>query len=174
MQGDDRSMAGLETPEGVVEQLTVGKGAGHVGHTRRVERAQLDLDHAPSPAADEVETGIDDQAVNPGVEPIRVTQPGQVPPGTDQGLLDRVARELRVAEDQPGCRVQPREPHVEQQREGVMIALPCPLDECSLVHSRLDCGTTWAVVLDSVWRRGRRNRSLRVAAAVSGGGSGSR
>ena len=34
----------------------------------------------------------------------------QVAPGADERLLDRVARELRVPEDQAGRRVQPREP----------------------------------------------------------------
>src|SRR5690242_12026606 len=91
--------------------------------------------------------------MQPGVEPLRVAETGHITPGPDGGLLDRVARELRVAEDQPGSRVQPREAHVEQGREGVMIASPRPLHETSLVHGRLDFGTAMAVVLDSVWRR---------------------
>ena len=53
---------------------------------------------------------------------------GQVPPGSDERLLDRVARELRVAEDQAGGRVQPREVHVEERGEGVMFASPRSLD----------------------------------------------
>src|SRR5436305_8587720 len=101
----------------------------------------------------EVEARVDDQSMEPGVEPIRVTKAGQVSPGSDGCLLDRVARELRVAEDQAGSRVQPREMDVEQGREGVMIASPRPFNETSLVHGRLDCGTARAVVLDRVWRR---------------------
>jgi len=40
-----------------------------------------------------------------------------------------------------------------------MIALPRPLDELSLVHGRLDCITTLAVVFDRVWRPATGNRS---------------
>ena len=46
--------------------------------------------------------------MEPGVEPVRVTKPGQVPPGAHQGVLDRVARELAVPEDEARGRVQAR------------------------------------------------------------------
>ena len=64
-------------------------------------------------------------------------RPGQVPPGADEGVLDRVSRELAVPEDQAGGRVQPRDGRVGERREGVMIASLCSLDETSLVHGRL-------------------------------------
>jgi hypothetical protein len=43
--------------------------------------------------------------------------------------------------------------HVDEHREGVMIAPLCSFDDGSLVHGRLSFGTPWAVVLDSIWRR---------------------
>ena len=91
--------------------------------------------------------------MEPGVEPIRVAEARQVAPGPDQSLLDRVARELRVPKDEASCRVQPREGRVDELGEGVMIAPLRAFDELSLVHGRLDCVTTWAVVFDRVWRR---------------------
>ena len=72
--------------------------------------------------------------MQPGVEPIRVAQTREIAPGADEGLLDRVARELRVPEDEAGRRVQPRDGQVDEHAEGVMIASPCPDDETSLVH----------------------------------------
>ena len=119
-------------------------------------RRELDLDRTPSPAPGEVETGVDGQAMEPGVEPIRVAQTRQVAPGADECLLDRVARELRVPKDEAGRRVQPREGRVDERGEGVMIAPLRASDELSLVHGRLDCVTTMAVVSDRVWRRRRR------------------
>ena len=80
---------------------------------------------------------MDGEPMQPGVEPVRVAKPGQVPPSLDQRLLDRVARELRVPEDESGRRVQPRERRVDELGEGVMIALPRPFHECSLVHGHL-------------------------------------
>jgi hypothetical protein len=50
-------------------------------------------------------------------------------------LLDRVARELRVPQDQPGGRVQSREVPTDEHAEGLVIAPACPLDETGLVHT---------------------------------------
>ena len=83
-----------------------------------------------------IDAGVNGQPVEPGIEPVGVAQPGQVPPGSHHGLLDRVARELRVPEDETGGRVQPRDGRVDEHAEGVMIAPACPLDETSLVHGR--------------------------------------
>ena len=86
----------------------------------------------------EVETGVDDEAVQPGFEPVEIAQSRQLSPGSDERLLDRVARELRVPEDQPSGSVQPREGGVDELGEGVMITPPRAFDELSLVHCRLD------------------------------------
>ena len=72
--------------------------------------------------------------MQPRLEAIRIAEGGQRAPGADEALLDRVSRELGVPEDQAGRRVQPRDEPAGKQREGVMIASHCPLDELSLVH----------------------------------------
>ena len=72
--------------------------------------------------------------MQPGVESVRVSQRGQVTPGFDARLLDRVPRQVRVPEDQSGGRVQARDGGAGKRSEGVMIALLGPLDELSLVH----------------------------------------
>lgn len=79
--------------------------------------------------------------MEPGVEPIGVTQPRQVPPGSDECLLDRVAGQLRVPEDEAGGPVQPRDGRADELGKGVMIAPPRSLDTASLVHGRLVFGT---------------------------------
>src|SRR4029079_4632450 len=95
-----------------------------IGRDRRVERCQLDLLGTPSPATQEVEAGIDDEPPPPGIEPVRIAETGQVPPGADEAVLDRVARELRVPDDEAGRRVQPRKRPIDARGEGGMIALP--------------------------------------------------
>ena len=89
--------------------------------------------------ASQVEARINKQSVEPGVEPVRIAKPAQVPPCPERGLLDRVARELRVPEDQPGCRVQSRKVRADEHAEGLMIALACLLDETCLVHGAPRC-----------------------------------
>jgi hypothetical protein len=109
MHRDDRAMAGIETQERAVHELAVGQRARRVGRSRGIDGIELHLDRAPSPTPGEVETRLDGESMQPGIEPVRIAETWQVAPGTDQGLLDGVARELRVPEDEAGCRVQPRE-----------------------------------------------------------------
>ncbi|HEV7809712.1 MAG TPA: hypothetical protein VGO64_03860 [Candidatus Limnocylindrales bacterium] len=51
-----------------------------------------------------------------------------------ESVLDRVARELVVPENQSGRPVQPCDERAGKYREGVMIASLRSLDELSLVH----------------------------------------
>src|SRR3954468_10623589 len=98
-------MLRIEAPQRVVGQLTIGERAGRIGRDRHVDRRELDLDHAAFPPADEVEAGVDEQSMEPGVETLRIAETGEVAPGSNTGFLDRVARELRVPDDQSGGRV---------------------------------------------------------------------
>ena len=102
---------------------------------------------------------MDGQAMKPGIEPIRVSQPGQVPPGSNEGVLDRVSRELAVSEDQAGRRVQPREGSAGDRGEGVMIARSRPLDETTLVHGCLGIRHGAFGRTRMLWRWDRPNRS---------------
>ena len=137
VENDDGAPFGLEPAERLVEKLPLGHVRWHVAAVRFEERRELDLVHATATPARDVETRVNGQAMEPGIEPVRVAQPGQVPPGSDEGVLDRVSRELAVPEDQSSGRVQPREGSAGNHGKGVMIALPRPLDETTLVHDRL-------------------------------------
>ena len=129
---------------------TASAGSSWVGP---IHFDDLDLDRPPSTATREIETRIDGQAIDPGVEPIGLTKASQVAPGPEETLLDSIARELVVPEDQASGRVQPRDGRVNELGEGVVIALPRPLDELSLVHGHL-CGRRHpGGRVYSLWRR---------------------
>ena len=104
-----------------------------------VDRSQFDLDRATPTPTRHVDARVDDELAQPGVELVRVAERRQVPPGADEAVLDGVASELRVAEDQAGGCVESGDGRAGERGEGVMIALPCPFDEVSLVH---DCPTS--------------------------------
>ena len=160
VQGDDRTMSRVEAPECQVHQLAVGEVAGVVGRRGSVDGVELDFDRTPSPAPGEVEAGVHGKAMEPGIEPLRVAKPGQVSPGSNERLLDRVARELRVPEDEPGRRVQPRKPRIHEPGEGVMIALPRAFDEHSLVHVDLGVPRPVRSRPTAYWRGTAENCSL--------------
>ena len=147
MHDDDGPPFRVEPAEGSVEKLTVGELGRGVADGRMRQGRQLDLYDPATASSDGVEARIHGQTVEPGIEPVRIAQPGQVPPSSHEGILDRVSRELGVPEDQAGGSVQPRDGRAGQHREGVMIALPRSRDETSLVHDRLTCGAAGLVAL---------------------------
>ena len=134
MHDDDCTPLWIEPLQRPVELVAVGDRQRDIADERRIDRVELDLDDTPPPVTEEIKAGMNEEAVEPGVEPVRVAQPGKALPGPDETLLDRVARELRVPKDQPGRRVQPRDRPADEHGEGVMIALRRPVHELSLVH----------------------------------------
>src|SRR4029079_6228992 len=111
------------------------------GQGRSADIDDLDLDRPSSPTSSEIEAGMDGEAGEPGVEPVGVAEAPQVSPGPEQALLNSIARELVVPEDQAGRRVQPRDGRMDELGKGVMIAPPRPLHESSLVHGPLASAT---------------------------------
>ena len=156
-------MARIEAPKRLIQPLALGERTGLVGHVERVHWRQLDLDQPPSTASNEIQTRVDRQSVEPGVESSGVTEARQIAPGTDEALLNRILGEVRVAQDQPSGCVQPPEGAIDERGKGVMIASLRLLDELSLIHDRLACGTANVVVLNRVWRRRRAKRSSELA-----------
>ena len=136
MDDDERAPVGIQAPERPLDLVAIDDEGTDVADGNVGGRSQLNLDHPAASTPQELETGTNGDPVDPGVEPVGVAQPRQVPPGLDECLLDRVARELRVMEDQSGCCVQPRDDPADEHGEGVMIAIPRSLDETSLVD---DC-----------------------------------
>ena len=171
MQDDDRTPFGLEHGQRAVDEITLDDAASAVADGRKVERIELHFDH-PSPAlARDVDAGVDGEAPQPGVEPVRVTKPRQVVPGAEHRILDCVLRQIAVPEDQAGGRVQAHDGDANERREGVVIAPLRPFDEVSLVHSRPSLRTALVVVLVENGERRVRNGSRRrnsVAVTPSG------
>src|SRR5438093_12536346 len=112
---------------------------------------------------------MDGQAVEPGVESVRVAQPGQIPPCSNEGILDRISRELAVPEDQSSGCVQPREGRAGDRGEGVMIASSRSLDETTLVHARLSYRRGASAVLGCYGDEDRRIVPERMKSIVGGG-----
>ena len=72
--------------------------------------------------------------MEPGAEPIGIPKPWEVAPGPDVGILDGVAGELLVPEDQSRHGFHLGDGLADEQGKGILIAPPCSLDEIPLVH----------------------------------------
>ena len=156
---DDGALLRVKPLERAIEKVAIGDEGGGVGDGRVIERCQLHLDDPSAPMPRRIDAGMHGEPVEPGIEPLRVAQPGQISPGPHQRLLDRVSREFRVPEDESGGCVQSREGRVDELTKGALIAPACPLDETSLLHGHPRFGATIAVALIPYGVRGGVNRS---------------
>ena len=143
VQHDDRPTIGIERSQDVVDEIAPRDADGLVRDRGVVDRRKLDFDRTSSSTSGEIETRVDGESVEPRVEPVGLAKSREVTPGSDQAILDRVACELGVPEDEAGGPVQPHDGSAGKLGEGVMIAIPRSLDEPSLVHGRLGCGAAW-------------------------------
>ena len=132
VEGDDDALIHVESAEGPLDLVALDHRGGAVRHGWVIDGSELDLDRSSPGAPELVVTGSYEEAVQPGVESVRVAQPGQVPPGANEGLLDGVSRSLGIPEDEPGGGVQAIDRGACEHGKGVMIALLRPFHEVTL------------------------------------------
>ena len=125
----------LEAAEAALELVAVVADGHTVVDRRCVNRSQFDIDAMPPEPARLIDTGADEQPMEPGVETIGAAQRGQVTPGSDERLLDGILGLVGIAQDEPGGSVQPEDRGACQRCEGVMIASPRSLHEFLLHHA---------------------------------------
>jgi len=88
-----------------------------------------DLDGPPRLPPGLVRTGVDQEAMQPRVEPFGIAERAQVAPGSDQGILDGVLRGIPVAKDPPRDRVQAVVCGARENIECLVVAPLCAFDE---------------------------------------------
>jgi hypothetical protein len=80
----------------------------------------------------DIGAGIDEEPVEPGVEPLDVAQRGQIPPGPDQCFLGCILREFGVAQDHASDGVQPIDGATGEHAEGLAVSASRSVDEFRL------------------------------------------
>ena len=133
VQDEDRSLIRVEASEAALELIAMGQidvQREAIRYFRHRQWIELDLDaHPPAVSARLAIAGVDQQAVEPCLETVWVTQRGEVRPGGDERLLGRVLGPPVVPKDQAGDDEEPADRLPGKLGEGVMIACPCSLDE---------------------------------------------
>src|SRR4051794_27936736 len=79
-------------------------------------------------------TGVDEQPVQPGLEPVRIPQAGQVAPRVEQRPLRGVLGQVRVTQDPTRDRMELVAETSDQRVERLFVAVHRPLDELPLHH----------------------------------------
>ena len=81
--------------------------------------------------------GVHEEPVDPGLEPVRIPQAGQVPPRVEQRALRGVLGQVRVAQDPSRNRMEVAADASDQGVERRFVAVHRSLDESSLHPSPL-------------------------------------
>ena len=106
VENDGGSVVWLEPPEPAVQLVVVIDRMGVVAG-RGIDPDQGNLHGLTSSEPPLIGTGVDDQPVQPGIPALGISEVRKTAPGTDEGILDRVLRLVRIPEDQPGEAEQP-------------------------------------------------------------------
>ncbi len=169
MQNDQGPMLRRQSAECPVEGISVGEHREGVARFGMVYFVGGNFDDAPACPPVLVDRGVDSQSVQPCLEPVGIPQAWEIPPGTNQGILDRVARTVAVTGDQAGGRVQSRCSSSSQHGKGIAIASLCSFHERPLVHVSVPMGGGALVTpLTMVWRLWKPNRFAKRVAPGGG------
>ena len=135
MKDDHGSHLRVQAEEAALELVSVGDDGLHASGRVDIGHGQVRVDPmAPEPPC-LIDAGTHEQPVEPLVEAVGFPEGGQVASGTNEGVLHRVLRLVRVPENEPGGGIQSGDRGGRKLGEGVMIALPSSLHEVSLHHA---------------------------------------
>ena len=98
-QDECRPLLDRKLQEGALQLVPIDEPAEMVLDPRLVDGEHGDLVWPPPEAPHLVLAGVDEEPMQPGVEPLRIAQAAQLMPGADERLLDRILRRVAVAED---------------------------------------------------------------------------
>ena len=132
MQDEDRPLVDRQAPEGALQLVAVGDDGRFVRGGRPVNGQDSDVGRPLTSPLRFVVAGMDEDPVEPGLEAVRFTQVRKPAPGEDQGVLQRVLGETRVAQDPMSDGVERVADLVHQDGERLTVALAGQLDEVSV------------------------------------------
>jgi hypothetical protein len=142
----------LQAAEAPLELIPVDDAQEVVGRGRDVYRQDAEVRDAVALAFRLGETGANNEAVEPGVESVRIAEPRQVTPSDHQRILQGVLGPIDVTEDPLGEGVQTVATDSDQVGIGLPVTLPCRLDEISIHRIRSSVAPSGGAVR-SLWGR---------------------
>ena len=135
MEDDHGSQLRFEPEEAALESVAVLDHRHLVDDRGDRDGRQFDIEPMASEPARLIDAGVDQQAMQPGIEAVGIAERGQITPGPDECVLHGVLGLFDIPEHEPRGPIQTGDRGACQLGEGVMIALPRSLHEVSLHHA---------------------------------------
>src|SRR5262249_25525579 len=121
-----------DPPERTLQLVAIDDGQGMIRGRRSFHRQDPDAS-GPVPGPRRlVVAGMNEDPMDPRLEAVCVPQPRELPPGEDEGVLQRVLGETRVAQDPERDREERIADLVHQDGERLTVAPTGPFDEVSI------------------------------------------
>jgi hypothetical protein len=128
VEDHDRAVVDGQAPKSPLERLAVRYATRVVGDAR-LEPQALHAGGETASSAKLVSRRAHEDPVQPPVEGGDVAELRELTPAPDESLLDRILRQIGVAQDQPGHGVQAVDLESRELPESLPVTLPRPFDE---------------------------------------------
>jgi len=132
VQDEDRPLLDRELPERAFQLVAIGKGGAAIRCRWPGHRQDPDVGSPVTGPLRFVVAGMDEDPMDPRLEAIRIPKLRKPAPGEDEGVLQRILGESRVAQDPLGDRVEGVADLVHQDGECFSVSPAGLLDEVSI------------------------------------------
>jgi hypothetical protein len=126
---EHRTVLDGKLEERPLDLVAIGEAGDIVLRIRSIDRIDRHLEGTAPRPPDVIGAGMDEESMQPGVEPVAITKTAKVSPGPDEGVLNGILCGIPIAEDPPRDRVQAVVCGGCEVIEGLAIASLCALDE---------------------------------------------
>ena len=131
-EDQDRPFVWCEPPEASIELVPIGDRKELVLGDRRIDGEHVQVVDPLAVPADVGHADIGEEAVDPGIEPVRIAEARQVTPGDHQRVLQGILGPVDISEDPVRDREQAAATKADQVDERRLVASLCRLDEIAI------------------------------------------
>ena len=137
VEHEDRPLFGRQPAEPAFQQVPVGHGEQLIGSGRSVDRQDPKVRGSATLARRMGDADVDEEALEPRIEAVRIAEAPKVTPGDHQRVLEGILGPIDVAEDPLGGREEAVLASADQVDVRRPIPVPCRLDEIAVHGPRL-------------------------------------
>ena len=126
---EHRAVLDGELEERPLDLVAIDEASDFVLRIGSIDRTDRHLEGTSPRSPDVIGAGMDEESMEPGVEPVPITKTAKIAPGPDERVLHGILCGIPIAEDPPRDRVQAVVCGGGEVIEGLAIASLCALDE---------------------------------------------